>query len=154
MTGPSLPGLRRASGLRRPALRVGAVSGVCLTAVMLFALVAANRVPWMENFAGVRTAVSYALFGMVMLVPVACFRRQPRLLFAAGMVGWTLFSLGYFLTGSFLFYNLFERLNRPPFLAFLLGGMVYGGIAAIIWVGSLLSAARHLPLIRSRHRHY
>ena len=131
------------------------MSGMTLISVMIVALIAANRLPNLENFALIRLWVSYATFALAMLMPVAYFWRSPRRLFTSGMIAWAMLTVAYTVAGYFFFEDLFIRLNRPPFMLFVHGALIYGGIAVADWVGSLLATARtqHVAY-SSRRRHY
>ena len=61
----------------RPVLILGLYVGAALSVVMLGALVIANRVPALEPYAFERNAVCYALFVMLMLVPVLRYINRP-----------------------------------------------------------------------------
>jgi hypothetical protein len=152
VTPSRLPGSRWVAWLHNPTLRVGVLTGIYLNAVMVGALLAANRVPWLEPLALPRNIASFGLFFLVMLIPIFYFRRSAANLFACGMLGWFLFALGYAVTGDFFFPNLFNFwLTRSPFHVFVLGGVIYGVVAVSVWVATLLSAARHHPIAASRH---
>jgi hypothetical protein len=148
---PSLPGSKWLLWVHNLPLRVGVLTGVYLTAIMVLSVLAANRAPFLEEFAGVRNAVSYAAFGLVMLVPAGIFLRKPLELLFSSMVAWTLFSLAYRVMG-FFFENLHVRL-RGPLNVFMLGAVTYGVLVAAAWVASMALEARAQPVIASRRRH-
>lgn len=145
-----LPGAKWFHWVHNLTLRVGVLTGVYLTAVMVVAVLAANRAPFLEEIAEVRNAASYAAFALVMLVPIGCFLRRPLHLFASGILGWFLFSLAYEAMGLF-FVNLHARL-RYPFNVFILGAIVYGVVAAASWVAVMALEARQQPAIASRRK--
>ena len=68
--------------LKESGLRTGVVTGVLLNVVMVAALVAANRIPWLDARALERNAVSEGVFFLVVLIPVFRFFRSPRKLFS------------------------------------------------------------------------
>jgi cation transport ATPase len=139
--------------MRSPEIRLGIVTGAGLIAVMILALLAANRMAWLGHHAAARIWASYAAFALVMVLPVACFFRAPRRMFTCSMVGWVLFTLAYSIAGWFFFFNLFTRLNHDPFEVFVLGSFLYGIVAVGAWVCSLLADGRRHPEISRRPRH-
>lgn len=132
-------------------LRVGVLVGVYLTLVMVVSLVVANRVPALESMAEWRNAVAYATFGLAAALPVWIFRREPGSLFVASFAAWSVFSLMYALAGI-PFENLFVRLHKTPLNVFMLGAAVYGLLAVVAWVGSMIDALRHAPVAAGRRR--
>ncbi len=147
---PAEAGDSRAPESLVPAVRLGLVTGAGLIGVMIVALLAANRMPWLNRYAVERIWISYLAFAVVMALPVVCFLRAPRRMFVAGMIGWVLFTIGYAIAGWLFFYNLFNRLNHTPLETFVLGGFLYGMAAVGAWVCSLIGAARHYPIVRRR----
>lgn len=150
MNTPNLPGSKWLRHLRNFTMRVGILTGVYLTTVMVAAVLAANRLPFLEPVADVRNWTFRALFALVMVVPIGCFLRHPPQLFASGMVGWTLFTLAYVVMG-FFFPNLHARL-RTPFNIFMIGAVVYALVAVAAWVVGMAREARQQPVIASRRR--
>lgn len=144
-----LPGMRWFAWLRNPALHIGVLTGVYLSIVLGAWLVIANRMPWSATFAGPRNLIAGALFLLLMLIPIGRFLRSPARLFASGLAGWALLALTYLVMGFF-----FERLHSRmgPFHVFMLGAVVYGVVAVVAWVVSLVLAARHHPVATSRRR--
>jgi hypothetical protein len=134
----------------RPALWTGLYFGTLLIMVMFGALVAANRLPWLDNRALERNAASYGLFVIFMLIPVVRFLNRPIQMFTAAMIGWVMFVIAYDIAGIF-FRNLFQIL-RTPFQAFIEGTVVYGVFAVGSWVSGMVIHARHHP-ITPRRRH-
>ena len=147
----SLPGSRWLAWVHNRPLRVGVLVGIYLTAVMVVSLMAANRVPALEPLAQVRNAISYAVFALVAALPVWIFRREPGSLFTSGVAAWALFSVMYALAGI-PFDNLFVRLHKTPMNVFMLGAVVYGLLAVVLWVGSMVNALRHAPVPAGRRR--
>lgn len=136
----SLPGVAWLKWLKNFHLRIGALTGVYLTAIMTVALLVANRLPFLDRFAEVRNLVCYALFALVALVPVCSCLRKPWQLFTSGLTAWLLFSLSYAGAGR-IFALLFTRL-RSPFNVFIVGAMFYGLVAVAAWVVRLIAAMR------------
>jgi len=136
---------------RSPVLRTGAVTGVCLSAVLTAWLIVANLVPRSAEFAGMRNSVAAALVVVLMLIPVGRFLRSPGRLFSAGLTGWAVLASTYLLLGLH-FERLYSRVT--PFHVFILGAVVYGFFAVLSWVTTLMFAARHQPLAVTRRRTY
>jgi hypothetical protein len=133
-----------------PALRTGLYTGALLVLVMIISLVAANRLPWLENRALERNAACYGLFFLFMFIPVARFWNRPAKMFASGMLSWAIFVIAYDIAGMF-FTNLFQIL-RTPFEALLEGGVLYGVCAVFSWVGGMALLARIGPIAPRRRR--
>jgi hypothetical protein len=128
-----LPGSRWLEWLRIPWLRLGVLTGVYLAVVMVAAVLAANRVPWLEPYAVLRNSASAAVFGLVMLVPILKFRHEPVSLWLAAATALLLFALAYWMMG-FFFSTLHVRLRVTPLHAFILGAGGYGFVAVAVWV--------------------
>ncbi|MGB8524049.1 MAG: hypothetical protein WCD43_13875 [Candidatus Acidiferrales bacterium] len=143
-------GARAQKPLPRPALWTGLYAGTLLVMVMFGALVAANRLPWLDNRALERNAASYGLFVIFMLIPVVRFLNRPIQMFTSAMIAWVMFVIAYDIAGM-LFRNLFQIL-RTPFQAFIEGAVVYGVFAVGSWVGAMVLHARH-HAIAPRRRH-
>jgi hypothetical protein len=127
----------------RPVLVLGIYLGAALTVVMLGALVIANRIPALESYAFERNAACYALFVMLMLVPVFRYRNRPGKMFIASMTGWILLAAAYNFAGMY-FHSLFDVLHRTPFEVLAEGAIVFGLLAVAFWVcRMILHARRH-----------
>lgn len=137
--------------LPRPALWTGLYTGTLLVMVMFGALVAANRLPWLDNRALERNAASYGLFVIFMLIPVVRFMNRPIQMFTSAMIGWMMFVVSYNIAGMF-FHNLFQIL-RTPFQALIEGAVVYGVCAVVSWVGAMVLHARHHTITTRRRSH-
>jgi hypothetical protein len=134
----------------RPALATGLYTGALLVIVMFGALVAANRMAWLDNQALERNAAFCGLFVIFMLIPIVRFYRRPIQMFTAGMLAWGLFVVAYYIAGMF-FRNLFEVL-RTPFQALVEGAVIYGVFAVVSWVGGMVLHTRHQAKeLRRRH---
>lgn len=133
-----------------PAIWTGLYTGALLIIVMTGALFAANRIPGLEHYALERNAAAYSLFVIFMLIPVCRFLNRPIQMFSAAMIGWTMFSAAYDISGMY-FQSLFAVL-RTPFEALIEGAIVYGVVAVGSWVGGMvLHASRH-PISPRRRR--
>lgn len=146
-----LPGSTWLFWVRNLTLRVGVLTGVYLSAVFLVWLLVANRLPFLERFALLRNWGAMGFFGLIMLVPIACFLRRPQQLFASGIVGWFLFVLFYRLMK--VFFRGMEGRLKPTFQVFMLGAVIYGLVAVAAWVVLMAWEARHQPIAASRRRH-
>jgi len=133
----------------RQAFRTGLRTAAGLIAIMIGALVTANRIPALEFYARERNAVFYTLFVLVTLVPVVRFLKHPRQMFVSAMVGWVLFAGAYNLAG-YLFRNLFDALQRTPFELLVEGAAVYGVCAVGSWVVEMIHHARRHPMALRR----
>lgn len=136
----SLPGVTRLGWLQNLPLRIGVLTGAYLTAILAVFLIVANRLPFLDGFAAVRTTACCALFALVAIVPACSFLRRPWHLFKSGLTAWLLFSLAYAGAGQ-IFDALFTRL-RPPFTVFMIGAMFYGLVAVAAWLVHLIAAMR------------
>ncbi|MGH9715098.1 MAG: hypothetical protein ACRD5M_17525 [Candidatus Acidiferrales bacterium] len=134
----------------RATLITGLYTGVLLTMVMIGALVAANRLSWLDNRALERNAASYSLFVIFMMIPVCRHLNRPLQMFTSAMIGWLLFVVGYDIAGLF-FHNLFQVL-RSPFALLVEGAVVYGVFAVGSWVGAMILHARTHSIIPRRRR--
>jgi hypothetical protein len=144
-------GAKANKALPRPALWTGLYTGTLLVMVMLGALVAANRLPWLDSRALERNAASYGLFVIFMLIPVVRFLNRPIQMFTSAMIGWVMFVIAYDIAGM-LFRNLFQIL-RTPFQAFIEGAVIYGVFAVGSWVGAMILHARHHAITPRRRNH-
>jgi hypothetical protein len=118
--------------------------------VMSGSLFAANRMPGLERWALERNATSWGVFAIVMLLPIASFRRYPLRLFAAGMIAWGVLTAAYWIAG--LYFVDLSNILRTPFQVLLDGAVVYGVVAVVLWVASMAWMAGHVPAITARRR--
>jgi membrane protease YdiL (CAAX protease family) len=132
----------------RQAFRTGLRTAAGLIAIMIGALIAANRIPALEAYALERNAVCFTLFVLVTLIPVVRFLKSPRQMFVSAMVGWVLFAGAYDLAGLF-FRNLFDVL-RTPLELLVEGAAVYGVCAVGSWVVEMIHHARRHPMVLRR----
>ena len=133
-----------------PALRTGLYTGALLVIVMTGSLIAANRLPWLDNRALERNAASYGLFVIFMLIPICRFLNRPVKMFASAMIAWSIFVISYNIAGLF-FHNLFDAV-RTPFILFIEGTIAYGVCAVGSWVGGMALQARQQPIAPRRRR--
>ncbi len=144
-----LPGSAWFAWAREPALRIGVLTGVSLSAVLGTWLVLANHVRWSADFAGIRNEGAAALTLLLMLIPIGRFLRSPARLFLSGLTAWGVFSFTYLAMGLY-FERLFSRMG--PLHMFMLGAVVYGALAALAWVVQMVWTVRQQSLAVSRPR--
>ena len=140
----SQPAVGASFTLRHPVFRLGAILGAALIVVALAWLILANRVPFLERFAGVRNLAAASLFAAVILVPVIRFARSPGRIFLSGALATLILSLGYRIAEG-VFPRLGERISA--FHVFALGAVLYGLLAALGWVVQMLFASRQVPAV-------
>lgn len=150
MSESSPTGQKNLTAQRNATLVTGLYTGALLTIVMIGALVAANRLSWLDNRALERNAASYSLFVIFMLIPVLRHLNKPLQLFTSAMIGWVIFVVSYNVAGLF-FRNLFQVL-RTPFELLVEGAVVYGVFAVGSWVGAMAIHARSHPIAPRRRR--
>lgn len=141
-------GQRMKPTARHPVLLTGLYTGCLLVIVTLASLVAANRVPTLEQYAFERNAASYSLFVLFMLIPIFRFLDRPVKLFASGMTAWMIFVVAYEVAGM-VFVDLFVVL-RTPLQVLMEGAAIYGVVAAGSWVAAMVFEARRNPIERRR----
>ena len=144
---PQLPGMRWLLWLRVASLRTGVLTGIYLSCVLIAWLVVANRLPKLENLAGLRNLVSAAIFILVMGIPVLRFRHRPGRLFIAGLTAWTLLTVTYLATE--IHFTLLES-RLGAFHVFVLGAVSYGFVAVLDWVFLMCAGVRHQHVLQSR----
>jgi hypothetical protein len=150
-TVPSTAPVERTLGkVTSATMRTGLYTGALLVLVTIISLVVANRLPFLENRALERNAACYSLFVLFTLIPVIRFWNRPMKMFGSGMLAWSIFVIGYDISGMF-FSNLF-RILRTPFDAFFVGAVVYGVCAVVAWVGGMALLARLGPIAPRRRR--
>jgi hypothetical protein len=132
-------GGRKPFGFRGPAVRLGVLTGVCLSLVFVAWLVVANRMPVLERFALERNLAAAAAIGFFGLTPVLRFRGRPGSLWASGAIAWGILSLTYRLL-SFFFSGLPQRYSS--FQIFMVGAVVYTILATICWIGGVVWRVR------------
>jgi len=148
-----LPGSRWLSTwVRNPTLRSGILVGSYLTAILFASLLLANRVPLLESFAKFRNLFCAAVFALATLLPLWRWRDSATRLFVCGATAWAMFSLMYWVAGK-IFIRLHPRFHRPV-QVFLIGAVLYGLAAVVVWVSEMVRHARTQPISASRRRPY
>lgn len=147
-----LPGSQWLGWLHNPTLRFGVLVGAYLTVILFASLLLANRVAALERFANFRNPLCFLTFALAASLPLLRYRDSATRLFVSGITGWLIFSVMYWLAGAF-FLQLHSRFRRPIH-AFLLGAVLYGLAAVVVWVIEMVSHARTRPIGASRRRPY
>ncbi len=137
MTPRLVPGSQWFQWVKNFTLRVGVLTGLYLTAVMVISILAATQLSFLEPYADIRNWTARAAFALFMLIPMGCFLKSPVRMFASGMCGWAILSVNYALMGLF-YIHLYERLDKTPFHLFILGALVYGVAAVLSWVAGMV----------------
>ena len=143
---PQLPGMQWFLWMRNDALRIGIYTGVCLSCVFVAWLLAANRIPQLEPFAGIRNVIAGVAEILLMAIPVLRFRGQPRKLFASSLTAWALLTLTYILME--MHYTLLAS-RIGAFRIFTLGGISICFVAVFQWVFLMCAEARHRHRVES-----
>lgn len=133
---------------RSSVIHTGLFTGVLLVGVMVGALFVANRMAQFDRIASLRNLVCYTAFGVVMTLPIARYLGSPWRIFTAGITAWIVLA-GAYAAATMFFENLINRLYVTPFHLLMLGGLVYGTVAALVWVTA--SVASLLGLTHAAH---
>jgi hypothetical protein len=137
--------------LRKSSLRTGILTGLLLNVVMAAALIAANRMPWLESCALERNAVSEGVFFLVAMIPVFRFFRSPRQLLFSGVIAVAFLTMGYEVAA--MYFAMLTHVLRTPVEVFIDGGIGYGVAAAGIWVLAMFQFLYGHTLVPTRRRH-
>jgi len=133
--------------LRIASLRIGILTGIYLSCVLVAWLDIANRVAELEPFAELRNLVAGAILIVVFGIPVLRFRHQPGKLLVAGLTAWTLLTITYVLTE--MHFTLLES-RMGALHVFVLGAVSYGFVAVLDWVFLMCAGVRHQHMAQSR----
>jgi hypothetical protein len=134
----------------RETLKAGLVLGAALSGVAIAWLLIANRVPAFERVALLRNLAAGAIgIILLILVPVYRFRRHPAHLFACTFTSWVILTAIYALL-QIPFPRLGMRMGTFHF--FVLGAVVLGLAASLVWVIHLVVLLRTEPAIVARKR--
>ncbi len=142
-----LPGMQWFLWLRIASLRIGVLTGIYLSCVLVAWLDVANRVAELEPYAGLRNLVAGAILIVVFGIPVLRFRHQPARLLVSGLTAWTLLTVTY-LVAEMHFTLLESRMGAFHF--FMLGAVSYGFVAVLDWVFLMCAGVRHQHMAQSR----
>lgn len=134
----------------RETLKAGLMLGFALSGVAIAWLLIANRIPGLERFALLRNVTAGAVgFLLLILVPVYRFRRHPSHLFGCTLTSWVILTAVYAIL-QIPFPRLGMRMGTFHF--FMLGAVVLGLAAALVWVIHLVLILRSEPAIVARKR--
>jgi hypothetical protein len=142
-----LPGMQWFLWLRIASLRIGILTGIYLSCVLVAWLNVANRVAELEPYAELRNLVAGGILIIVLGIPVLRFRHQPGKLFVAGLTAWALLTMTY-LAAEIHFTLLESRMGA--FHVFMLGAVSYGFVAVLDWVFLMCAGVRHEHMVHSR----
>ena len=142
-----LPGMQWFLWLRIASLRIGILTGIYLSCVLVAWLNVANRVAELEPYAELRNLMAGGILIIVLGIPVFRFRHQPGKLFVAGLTAWALLTMTY-LAAEIHFTLLESRMGA--FHVFMLGAVSYGFVAVLDWVFLMCAGVRHEHMVQSR----
>ncbi len=142
-----LPGMQWFLWLRIASLRIGILTGIYLSCVLVAWLNVANRVAELEPYAELRNLMAGGILIIVLGIPVFRFRHQPGKLFVAGLTAWALLTMTYL--AAEIHFTLLER-RMGAFHVFMLGAVSYGFVAVLDWVFLMCAGVRHEHMVQSR----
>lgn len=123
-----------ARSVRNPAFSMGIILGVCFSGIGLAWLLLANRVPYLDPFAGERNLALALAFALLGIVPTCRFMKFPGRSFLCGVTGWAILTAIYSVA-EVVFPRLSTRLSA--FHLFVLGCVLFGLLAVMAWVVNL-----------------
>jgi len=147
---PQFPGTRWFLWMRNSALRIGALTGICLSCAFIAWLLVANDMPRLDPFAGLRNWIAVAVMISLTAIPVLRFRQEPAKMFVSGLTAWTLLTFTYL--AAEMHYTLLESRMGSPQL-FTLGALSYASVAVFAWVFQLCAEARHRHIAQIHQAH-
>jgi len=133
----------------RETLKAGLMLGAAVSGVVISWLLIANRVHGLERIALFRNLAAGMLVILLMLVPVYRFRRHPSHLFGCTFTSWVILTAVYAIL-QIPFPRLGMRMGTFHF--FMLGAVVLGLAASLVWVIHLVWILRRQPAIMARKR--
>lgn len=131
------------------AIRLGLIIGAALSGVAIAWLLIANRIPSLDRLASLRNIAAVGLAMVFMLVPFYRFRKNPHHLFTCGLTAWSLLTLVYAIL-QIPFPRLATRMGTFHF--FVLGAILLGLAAALLWVLQMALTLWHGPAVPARRR--
>jgi hypothetical protein len=102
-------------------------------------VIVANRVPFLDRVAFGRNLAAVAMLGLIALMPVLRFWRDPGNLLASSLVSWLFFSVSYRIL-SMYFDGLEERFSA--FQVFVLGAVPYMLVVTLSWIWTIIRRVR------------
>jgi hypothetical protein len=133
--------------MRTASLRIGILTGIYLSCVLVAWLDVANRVAELVPYAELRNLVAGAIMIMALGIPVLRFRHEPGKLFVAGLTAWTLLTTTYVVAE--IHFTLLES-RMGALHVFMLGAVSYGFVAVLDWVFLMCVGVRHEHVVQSR----
>jgi hypothetical protein len=146
---PPQPKRARAQQASRRAIRLGLIIGAALSGVAIAWLLIANRIPSLDRLALLRNIAAVGLAMVFMFVPFYRFRKDPHYLFSCGLTAWSILTLVYAIL-QIPFPRLATRMGTFHF--FMMGAVLLGLAAALLWVLQMVVILWHGPAVPSRRR--
>lgn len=143
-----LPEYASAHVLQNVSVRTGVFVGVCLSAGFAAWVIAANRVPFLDQFALLRNLVAVAVLCVLAMIPVIRFWRLPGHLLASSLVAWLALSITYRLLCLY-FISLEARYSAVQI--FMLGAVAYMLVVTVSWIGTIIRRARASDVSHLHH---
>jgi hypothetical protein len=130
------------------AVRTGIYTGTSLGLTFSLWIILANRVPFLERFALQRNMAAAVLLGLLAVIPVLRFYRNPGKLLTSCLVGWTVLTFFYRLLCAFfgLLSDKYSTLH-----IFMLGAVLYMIAATLSWIGTVIWRVRETHGSHSNH---
>ncbi|GAC1622476.1 MAG: hypothetical protein NVS9B13_15320 [Candidatus Acidiferrum sp.] len=122
-----------------PAVRTGIYTGVGLGFTFSVWIILANRALFLERFALERNQAAAVLLGLLAVIPVLRFYRDPGKLLISSLIGWSILTFFYRLLCAF-FGLLSEKYST--FHIFMLGAVLYMIVGTVSWVGTVIWRVR------------
>jgi hypothetical protein len=129
-------------------VRIGVYVGIALSLAFSGWVIVANRVDVLDRFALGRNLAGVVLLGLIALIPVLRFWRDPGNLLAASLVGWVLFSFSYRAL-SMYFSRLEDRFSAIQI--FVLGAVPYMLVVTLSWIWTIIRRARASDIHHPNH---
>jgi hypothetical protein len=120
-------------------VRTGTYIGIALSVLFSGWVIVANRVSFLDRFALARNLAAVALLGLIALIPVLRFWRDPGNLLASSLVSWLFFSVSYRIL-SMYFGGLEVRFSA--FQVFVLGAVPYMLVVTLSWIWTIIRRVR------------
>jgi hypothetical protein len=146
---PPQPKSARAHRASQRAIRLGLILGAALSCVAIAWLLIANRIPSLDRLALLRNSAAVGLAMAFMLVPFYRLRKDPHYLFSCGLTAWSILTLVYAIL-QIPFPRLATRMGTFHF--FMMGTVLLGLAAALLWVLQMVATLWHGPALPSRRR--
>ncbi|HXN65099.1 MAG TPA: hypothetical protein VN862_07175 [Candidatus Acidoferrales bacterium] len=139
---------RKILSVVRPALMTGLVTGLLFSILLTSWLFVANRIPTLEPYAVARNVAAAVAALLVAALPFFRFRRSARALALSGLTTWAIVTLCYS-AWCLYFEQLGDRMG--VFRLFVMGAVLYGLAAALVWVSTVIRGLRRTHLVHEPH---